>query len=186
MRRFLEEKHARQPRRARFGHSRQDSSHGRCTVLVGFRRRMTHCAELRARPGRAQHQERRARARQGVSGERSSTLTRDVTREREMCTREAHGAAGGARDAVISLREPHAHGAVASRRWKSLPLRQLARLRSFVVEMRGDPFGPLVQRLRLCRCRFSSFRCLCFRIFLRRFLITLPTNLPLEPERAER
>lgn len=28
----------------------------------------------------------------------------------------------------------------------------------------------------LCRARFSSFRCLCFRIFLRRFLITLPTG----------
>lgn len=29
----------------------------------------------------------------------------------------------------------------------------------------------------LCRCRLSSFRCLCFRIFLRRFLITLPKGL---------
>lgn len=28
----------------------------------------------------------------------------------------------------------------------------------------------------LCRARFNSFRCLCFRIFLRRFLITLPTG----------
>lgn len=27
----------------------------------------------------------------------------------------------------------------------------------------------------LCRCRLKSFRCLCLRIFLRRFLITLPT-----------
>ena len=26
----------------------------------------------------------------------------------------------------------------------------------------------------LCRCRFRSLRCLCLRIFLRRFLITLP------------
>ncbi len=31
------------------------------------------------------------------------------------------------------------------------------------------------QRLRLWRARFRSFRFLCFRIFLRRFLITLPT-----------
>lgn len=34
----------------------------------------------------------------------------------------------------------------------------------------------LAQRLRLCRWRFSSLRCLCLRIFLRRFLITLPTE----------
>lgn len=27
----------------------------------------------------------------------------------------------------------------------------------------------------LCRCRFRSLRCLCLRIFFRRFLITLPT-----------
>lgn len=30
-------------------------------------------------------------------------------------------------------------------------------------------------RLRLCRFRARSFLCLCFRIFLRRFLMTLPT-----------
>jgi hypothetical protein len=30
----------------------------------------------------------------------------------------------------------------------------------------------------LCRCRFRSLRCLCFRIFLRRFLITLPLGVP--------
>ena len=30
--------------------------------------------------------------------------------------------------------------------------------------------------MRLCRARFSSFFFLCFRIFLRRFLITLPTT----------
>ena len=30
----------------------------------------------------------------------------------------------------------------------------------------------------LCRCRFNSLRCLCLRIFLRRFLITLPTMSP--------
>ncbi len=29
----------------------------------------------------------------------------------------------------------------------------------------------------LCRCRFNSLRCLCLRIFLRRFLITLPNGL---------
>ena len=33
------------------------------------------------------------------------------------------------------------------------------------------------QRLRLCRIRFSNFRCLCFRIFLRRFLTTLPIEI---------
>ncbi len=32
------------------------------------------------------------------------------------------------------------------------------------------------QRLRLCLWRFSNLRCLCLRIFLRRFLITLPTE----------
>ena len=38
----------------------------------------------------------------------------------------------------------------------------------------------------LCRARFKSFRCLCFRIFLRRFLITLPTgNLPAPRSRTE-
>ncbi len=37
----------------------------------------------------------------------------------------------------------------------------------------------------LCRARFKSFRCLCFRIFLRRFLITLPTgSLPAPRSRA--
>ena len=40
----------------------------------------------------------------------------------------------------------------------------------------GEELG---YRLRLCRCRFSSFRCLCLRIFLRRFLITLPNGYPL-------
>jgi hypothetical protein len=29
----------------------------------------------------------------------------------------------------------------------------------------------------LCRCRFRSLRCLCLRIFLRRFLMTLPNGL---------
>ncbi len=29
----------------------------------------------------------------------------------------------------------------------------------------------------LWRCRFNSLRCLCLRIFLRRFLMTLPTGL---------
>ena len=28
----------------------------------------------------------------------------------------------------------------------------------------------------LWRCRFSNLRCLCLRIFLRRFLITLPNG----------
>lgn len=32
----------------------------------------------------------------------------------------------------------------------------------------------------LCRCRFRSLRCLCFRIFFRRFLITLPNGLLLD------
>ena len=38
----------------------------------------------------------------------------------------------------------------------------------------------------LCRCRFKSFRCLCFRIFLRRFLMTLPkvTLLAARPKGA--
>ena len=31
----------------------------------------------------------------------------------------------------------------------------------------------------LWRCRFRSLRCLCLRIFLRRFLITLPTGSPI-------
>ena len=35
-----------------------------------------------------------------------------------------------------------------------------------------------VQRLRLCRARRRSLRFLCLRIFLRRFLITLPTDSP--------
>lgn len=35
----------------------------------------------------------------------------------------------------------------------------------------------------LCRCRLSSLRCLCLRIFLRRFLITLPNGfLPCSAE----
>ena len=39
----------------------------------------------------------------------------------------------------------------------------------------------------LCRCRFKSFRCLCLRIFLRRFLITLPTSCsPCSAPNAER
>ncbi len=29
----------------------------------------------------------------------------------------------------------------------------------------------------LWRCRFNNLRCLCLRIFLRRFLITLPNGL---------
>ena len=36
----------------------------------------------------------------------------------------------------------------------------------------------------LWRARLSSFRCLCFRIFLRRFLITLPTGSLRTPGRA--
>ena len=39
----------------------------------------------------------------------------------------------------------------------------------------------------LCRCRLRSFRCLCLRIFLRRFLITLPTiDSPCPAKTAER
>ena len=34
----------------------------------------------------------------------------------------------------------------------------------------------------LWRCRFSSLRCLCLRIFLRRFLMTLPTGYLLAPD----
>ncbi len=34
------------------------------------------------------------------------------------------------------------------------------------------------QRFRLCRARFRSLRFLCLRIFLRRFLMTLPTAPP--------
>lgn len=34
----------------------------------------------------------------------------------------------------------------------------------------------------LCRCRLSSLRCLCLRIFLRRFLITLPNGSSPHPE----
>ena len=40
-------------------------------------------------------------------------------------------------------------------------------------------------RLCLCRCRLRSLRCLCLRIFFRRFLISLPTKkLPLAPVRT--
>lgn len=38
----------------------------------------------------------------------------------------------------------------------------------------------------LCRCRLRSLRCLCFRIFLRRFLITLPTGSLRAPRDSRR
>lgn len=40
----------------------------------------------------------------------------------------------------------------------------------------GSAAGAKSRGYFLCRARLSSFRCLCFRIFLRRFLITLPTG----------
>jgi hypothetical protein len=36
--------------------------------------------------------------------------------------------------------------------------------------------GAATQRFRLCLARRRSFRFLCLRIFLRRFLMTLPTD----------
>jgi len=47
----------------------------------------------------------------------------------------------------------------------------------------GEELG---YRLRLCRCRFSNLRCLCLRIFLRRFLITLPNGYPLRKREKQR
>ena len=43
---------------------------------------------------------------------------------------------------------------------------------------KGKTRGDRDQRLRLWRARFSSLRFLCLRIFLRRFLMTLPTREP--------
>ncbi len=48
----------------------------------------------------------------------------------------------------------------------------------------GDEFEEAIYFL--CRCRFRSFRCLCFRIFLRRFLITLPTGCLRAPRDSRR
>lgn len=52
------------------------------------------------------------------------------------------------------------------------------------IGLRGATRGPEepTQQIRptsyfLCRCRLRSFRCLCLRIFLRRFLMTLPTMI---------
>lgn len=44
-----------------------------------------------------------------------------------------------------------------------------------LIQGRNASRGPRARSYFLCRCRFKSFRCLCLRIFLRRFLMTLPT-----------
>ena len=43
-------------------------------------------------------------------------------------------------------------------------------------ENRGETAAIMKRAYFLWRCRFNNLRCLCLRIFLRRFLITLPNG----------